>query len=281
MVLSTGAAHVAALPMYDWPEVRAATDALWTALAAALAARGVAAPRALERRREAPEIWRDPALILSQTCGWPYATGLRENLRIVATPVYAVEGCEGPCYSSALIVRRDDCATSAADLAGRRPAVNSADSLSGCVALEEALRTAGVSSDLSQALKTGAHRASLRAVASGEADVAAIDAIAWRLAQDFEADAVAELKVLAFTPLRPALPFVTARSRNEEEAAAIRAALAQVLSGPESASIRAALHLAGIESLPEDAYAAESLRRGLPRPQTPRSQTPRPQTPRH
>ena len=35
---------IAALPMYDWPEVRGETDALWVKIRDALQARGIAAP---------------------------------------------------------------------------------------------------------------------------------------------------------------------------------------------------------------------------------------------
>ena len=41
-----GGALVAALPMYDLPEIAAANDALWASIAASLRARGVEAPRA-------------------------------------------------------------------------------------------------------------------------------------------------------------------------------------------------------------------------------------------
>ena len=46
---------VAALPMYDWPEIAPATDRLWAALRDHLRAAGVAAPDALTRDRPLPE----------------------------------------------------------------------------------------------------------------------------------------------------------------------------------------------------------------------------------
>ncbi|WP_034491712.1 phosphate/phosphite/phosphonate ABC transporter substrate-binding protein [Afifella pfennigii] len=247
--------------MYDWPQLRAATDALWAGIARELQAHGLTAPERLDRARPREEIWRDPALLLSQTCGWPYASGLSRHLRLVATPVYAVEGCEGALYSSAIVLRREERAANLGGLAGRRPAINAPDSLSGAVALAEALRAVGLSPDLSRALRTGAHRASVLAVAAGEADFAAIDAVAWRLARDFEAEAVTALKVLAFTPLRPALPFVTARGRPAHEVAAIRAALDAAFCDPSLASARAALHLAGLKVLPARAYSRRALLR--------------------
>ncbi|MEP4421807.1 MAG: phosphate ABC transporter substrate-binding protein, partial [Nitratireductor sp.] len=43
-------AFIAALPMYDWPECRAETDAQWAAMAGRLRAAGVDAPAQLVRR---------------------------------------------------------------------------------------------------------------------------------------------------------------------------------------------------------------------------------------
>ncbi len=49
----TAGAPVAALPMYDFPEISEANDALWRRIASALRAKGVEAPAALERARYA------------------------------------------------------------------------------------------------------------------------------------------------------------------------------------------------------------------------------------
>src|SRR4051812_7780396 len=125
---------VASLPMYDWPEVHWANDALWSAIAERLRAVGIAAPERLDRSRPFGEKWLDPELVLSQTCGWPYAARLRGKVRLVATPVYAVQGCNGPSYSSAIVARHDEPGGVAA-FRGRRVAFNSRDSLSGYVAL--------------------------------------------------------------------------------------------------------------------------------------------------
>ena len=42
--IETGRPAVAALPMYDWPDVREATDRLWQSLGTALQARGFPVP---------------------------------------------------------------------------------------------------------------------------------------------------------------------------------------------------------------------------------------------
>ncbi len=245
---------VASLPMYDWPEVAWADDALWRAIAERLADEGIAAPDALTRTGEAEDVWRDPGLVLSQTCGFPYATRLKDAVQVVATPIYAADGCDGPLYSSVIVAHRESGVAGLADLAGRRFAFNARDSLSGFVAPIEALRQAGIAPTALQWIETGGHRASIRAVAEGQADAAAIDAVCWALATHYEREAVAQLKVIARTPLRPALPFITAAHRNRQETKAIRSALNAALADPNTAEARDALLIEGVKELSADRY---------------------------
>ena len=44
--------------------------------------------------------WRDPDLLLSQTCGYPFASDLAGQVQLVATPCYDAPGCHGPTYTS-------------------------------------------------------------------------------------------------------------------------------------------------------------------------------------
>src|SRR6266540_2865807 len=112
------AARVASLPMYDWPEIAWASDALWKAIAVRLNAAGVASPEKLDRWRSSDAIWRDPGLVLSHTCGYPFSTRLRGIVRLVATPIYDVFGCEGAYYSSIIVVRADEPGERLADVRG-------------------------------------------------------------------------------------------------------------------------------------------------------------------
>jgi ABC-type phosphate/phosphonate transport system substrate-binding protein len=240
--------------MYDWPEVRWAHDALWPAVASHLHANGIAAPEKLDRSRPSEEVWRDPGLVLSQTCGYPYATRLSGHLRLVATPVYDAEGCEGPLYSSAIIVRRGESGANLADFAGRKFAFNSGDSLSGYIAPRAEMRSAGLGPAGFKWIEAGGHRESVRTVASGNADIASIDSVCWALAQDHEAEAVAKLKVIAWTLKRPGLPFVTARAADDVRLARLRVALAEAMAAAETAPARQALRLSGIAVLAESDY---------------------------
>ncbi len=244
--------------MYDWPEVRWAHDALWAAIAKRLAALGVKAPATLDRDRPADDVWLDPGLVLSQTCGWPYSTRLLEKVRIIATPVYEVEGCDGPLYSSIIVTRGDERAKNLSGFQGRRFAVNTRDSLSGYVALAAALREARVDLAGIEWVDTGSHRASVRAVADGQADVAAIDAVCWALAEQFEGEAVRHLSVLCRTPLRPGLPLITAGSRSDGELALLRGVLQDALVSDETREARHALWLSGVAIVEDSNYRALS-----------------------
>ncbi len=51
--------------------------------------------------------WRQPTLLLSQTCGYPLVTQLPE-VQTVGCFHYAAPGCEGRRYRSLLVVREAD-----------------------------------------------------------------------------------------------------------------------------------------------------------------------------
>jgi ABC-type phosphate/phosphonate transport system substrate-binding protein len=248
---------IAALPMYDWPERRAAVDDEWKAIRAGLLARGIDAPENLARRNgDLPEVpggirdrngliiapdpatlppdtldlavlWRHPALVFGQTCRGPMEFGLAAHTSIIGEPNYDnIEGGAGKLYSSALVIRKSDVPgvgnKSAPDngqasipfirLRGKRFAFNSTDSMSGYLGLKRDLEVSGEDfSIFSSTLVTGAHRASIRMVAIGKADIAAIDARSWALALAFE-PAAAELVVAGWTSLRQGLPFICAKA---------------------------------------------------------------------
>lgn len=128
---------VAAMPMYDWPEVRAETDAAWAGLRRHLLSAGFAVPERLARRNAdlpavaggirdpegrviAPDpatldpddldlqtLWKHPDLVFAQTCWGPMEGGLEGHVTVLGQPDYsAFEGGEGELYSSAVVMRR-------------------------------------------------------------------------------------------------------------------------------------------------------------------------------
>jgi ABC-type phosphate/phosphonate transport system substrate-binding protein len=202
-----GVTGAASLPMYDWPESREATDRLWLAIRRQLSERGIEAPDVLDRSSDPEQLWSAPALLLSQTCGYPYANVLVNKVALVGTPAHASTGAAPGSYFSVLVARKSQAPEYLGDLAGKRFAYNMQHSQSGFSAPVRLLAAAGLAS-LPEPLVTGAHRASIRAVADGEAEWAAIDAVTWELAKRYE-PASQDLTVFARTRQTPALPLIT------------------------------------------------------------------------
>jgi ABC-type phosphate/phosphonate transport system substrate-binding protein len=129
---------VAALPMYDWPEVRHEVDAQWAMLRDAFRQKGIDAPQSIARRNGdlppvpggihdtqgaliAPDpatlppdeldfhrLWLHPALLFAQTCWGPMELGLSRHVQLVGQPSYdAYEGGQGELYSSAIVMLAD------------------------------------------------------------------------------------------------------------------------------------------------------------------------------
>jgi len=254
-----GSAMIASLPMYDLPELRAATDAWWAGVARHCRARGIAgAPRTLQRDRPRERQWQDPSLLLSQTCGHPLAARYARTLRPVATPCYGAPGCSGPRYRSLLLVREDDPARGLEQLAGTRFAVNGHDSWSGWHALvrELARRETTRGRTITVAVVTGTHRASIAAVAAGEARACAVDCVTHALLARTAPRELAGLRIVDRTASAPALPYVTRAALAERDFQRLRAALLAAVADPALAAIRATLLIAGAQPLEMAAYAA-------------------------
>lgn len=242
--------------MYALPGLEAATEAWWAGLAAAFRAEGLSdVPERLSWEADHAALWTAPDLFFSQTCGYPLTHALAGRVTLVATPIYAGPGCEGGGYRSEILVRADEPAAALADLAGRRAAVNAADSQSGCNTLRHAVR------DLTRdgrffgsVLVTGGHRASMQAVAAGTADLCAIDCVTFALLRRSEPDLAARLRVLASSESAPALPYITRRDIAADDLGRLRAGLARACSDPALADVRRELLLAGVAVLPLSAY---------------------------
>lgn len=132
-------AFVAALPMYDWPENRAETDAEWVRLRAAFHAAGINAPQNLIRKNSDlppvpggirsgsgeviapdpaslppdelhfPSLWLHPNLLFAQTCWGPMELGLSKHVRVIGQPSYdSFEGGRQEFYSSAIVMRQGE-----------------------------------------------------------------------------------------------------------------------------------------------------------------------------
>ncbi|WP_397542252.1 PhnD/SsuA/transferrin family substrate-binding protein [Roseovarius salis] len=244
---------IASLPMYDRPELNQANDRLWAAVREHLGA----GPERLCRGGDPWEQWQDPALVLSQTCGYPFRARLHGRVALVGTPDHGLDGCPPGYYRSVYVARADDGRGALDEFAGARLAYNEPLSQSGWAAPQNHARALGMS--FAAASATGSHAASARAVADGLADIAALDAVSWKMMQTHDAVAAA-LKEVGQTPPTPALPYITATGRDANAAfAALEVAIAEL-----SPADRQALSLHGIVRIPAEAYLA------IPNPPPPR-----------
>ena len=218
---------IASLPMYDWPELVSSTDVLWDEIAGRSRESGINAPEKLTRTNDDEAHWLAPNLLLGQTCGYPFSTKLNGKVAYLATPEYAVEGCDGANYSSAIITHKSS-DISLDTMSGKRFTFNSTSSLSGyrCVRA----MVGELNGYFKEMLVSGGHRRSARMVASGAADVAALDAVCWHMLQNFEPDSAANLKVIGWTKSYPALPFITSLETDSETVSILRQTLHDVFS---------------------------------------------------
>jgi ABC-type phosphate/phosphonate transport system substrate-binding protein len=226
---------IASLPMYDWPEVRDATDAWWNGLA-----RHIGVAGELSRIEDYASLWRDPDLILSQTCGYPFTHEFRNRLTLIATPHYGVDGCEAANYCSIVFARHDAVLES---FRGATAAVNTPDSMSGMLALQLVFAPlARAGSFFGSVVWSGGHLASLAAVREGKADVCAIDAVCVGLARRYRPRDLEGLVEIARSPLVPGLPYVT----NAAEAGMIRRGVLSAFADPSLQAARDHLFLSGV-----------------------------------
>ncbi len=248
--------HTASLPMYDWPELCSQTDQWWRVLAQCFSAEGVThVPTGLDRGDDPHNKWRHPRLLMSQTCGYPLHKKYREMLTIIAVPRYNAEGCQGSDYCSMVVVRKNDGHLSLGDFNGRSAAFNGEDSQSGYSALRAVVAPLAQGGRFfSQTVKTGTHLKSMAAVAANKADVCAIDCVCWELAKRIFPDLVAKLSVIAQTPSAPALPYVTARSRSNDDLQRLRRGLLKAVEDKKHKDLRAHLLIDGFDLLPQNAY---------------------------
>ena len=249
-------ASVAGLPMYDFPRLALANDALWRALASRLRAAGLTdVPGDLERNMPIEQLWAEPRLLFAQGCSYPVMTSLRGRVRLVATPRYRATGCTGVWHRSALVVRADDNREDLTAFRGSRCAANERHSNTGMNLLRAAIAPLAESRPFFESVTwSRSHRRSLAMVAADEADLTAIDAVTYAQLGRLEPDLIRPTRVIGWTEATPGLPFITAAGTDDTSLEILRAALQGIAGNPACTPLCDELLLDGFETLPESAY---------------------------
>jgi len=219
----TAPGPLASLPMYDRPEIAGSTNAFWEAIRDALRHGGIEAPDRLTRAGSLWDHWRHPQLVLSQTCGLPFRKALHEEVTLVGTLDFGLPGCPSGYYNSVILMRPDDERTDPADWPELRLAFNDSLSQSGWSAAVDTAAAFGT--HFASHIETGAHRASIRAVVEGRADICFADAHTWRLMSQWDSLAPHVVEIGRSAPT-PGLPLIAAPGADAEgTAAAVHAAI--------------------------------------------------------
>ena len=240
---------IASLMMYARPELADAHARYWALIRDALADVGIDSPAALSNDAKEFSVWKDPALVLSQTCGMPYRLWLHDKVTLIGTPDYGLEGCPPGFYRSPIVVRKEDKRETLADFADARFVFNVGFSQSGFASIYDTVTPMGFW--FQDRIESGGHQASARMIAEGAADIAALDAVTWDLIQRFD-DVADGLRVLCWTAPTPGLPYIAAAGVDQP---ATFQAVSKAIERLEKKD-RAALRLKGFVAIPKADYLA-------------------------
>lgn len=238
---------IANLMMYQRPQLDEAHARYWALIRKHLSDAGVDSPTDLSQNAEEFFVWKHSELVLSQTCGMPYRTWLHDKVQIVGTPDYGLAGCPAGYYRSAIVVRADDTRTDMAAFKDAVFAYNQKFSQSGYAAPFWHLKPEGFWFE--NRLHTEQHLLSAQAVATGDADIASLDAVTWRNIEMYEPFAN-DLRVLDWTEPTPGLPLITALGNDAD---VIFKAVKGAIDDLDDHS-KSLLGIKGIVKIPKDEY---------------------------
>ncbi len=199
---------IANLPMYQRPELVDAHDLYWQLIRQKLAEVNMRSPEHLSQDADEMEVWGDPNLVLSQTCGLPYRTVLHPHVTLIGTADFGVNGCPPGYYRSGFIIRENEIRDDLRDFKNALFAYNDEISQSGYFAARFEAEPLGFFFE--RQICSGDHVNSAKMVSDGRADIAAIDAVSLTLMSQYE-DFMENLKVLCWTKPTPGLPYITAK----------------------------------------------------------------------
>lgn len=234
--------------MYDRPEISADWDVLYQNIRSELRNRGIEAPTSLDRTTTEMGAWTSDGLILSQTCGRPYRLDLHDKVQLVATPDHGLDDCDPGYYYSVVVTRTGD-ATDVSDYAYKRFAFNGHNSQSGWSAPQCLAQSLGFTFE--NTVESGGHQSSAMMVADGQADIAALDIVSWKLMQRYDGFS-SNLQVIAKTLTSPALPFITSKGTDR---VALKSAIDAGIAALDSAT-QDRLMLKGTVPIPSAEYLA-------------------------
>ena len=234
---------IVSLPMYDWTECEHLTNAWWRGIRQELIKQGLTSvPKSLLRTRSDSDAWRMPDLLLSQTCGYPLTHDYANDLTLVATPDYRVEGCANYQYQSLILCHDRSPNLTLAEFKGSTATINDVASQSGFSAFRHSIAPLAQGAAFFERVTiSGGHRYSMAALQSGDADICAVDPVSFALAKRYVPGLTQNLQIVTTTAPAPCLPYVTHAS--SQEVARLQHALFEACENPALEDVREQLFI--------------------------------------
>jgi ABC-type phosphate/phosphonate transport system substrate-binding protein len=247
--------RIASLAMYDVD--REAVQAWWDAIAQRLRAKLDDVPPHLTWPDDLSTHWRDPRLLLGQCCGYPLVKVLAADVLVAGAFRYGAPGCDGIDYRSEWVVRASEAAESIEAMRGRSFAFNARDSFSGWHGPQAFVAPLSAGAPFfGNTRETGSHRASLRAVRDGLADIAAIDCVTLELLRRRFPSEVQGVKTIGHTWGAPGLPLITSGLTPPAVLQVVRTALQEACDEPGLQALRQRLLIEGFRVADPDVWQA-------------------------
>ena len=150
-----------------------------------------------------------PDLLIGHTCGYPWIKRWHQSHTLVAVPEFNADGATGIHYCSWIISGRNSSIDSIAESRGGIVAINGQDSNSGMNVLRyEISKLANGQKFFNQTRLTGSHLESLRMIAVGKADIAAIDCVSMHFFRQLLPELVSRVKIIGASEKTAGLPFI-------------------------------------------------------------------------
>ena len=202
--------------MYDFPEVHTSTMQIVEALATSLSAIGLDAHAEVPNASVHADLmnhWSSDGMLLSQSCGLPFIEELHTSVNVVGTPLWTDVSDDRGGYRTVIVVPKSLGIASIDQADGLRPVVNNTQSLSGWCSLGVALANVANNSLVGTSyVQSGGHALSLQMLQDGEADIASIDSVTYRMLSRHRPALVNNLRVIGYGPLVPATPIIVSKS---------------------------------------------------------------------
>jgi len=259
---------IATLPLYDLPEARIQTDALWKGLADSFRKFGLNSEPDSKPFKVPDALFRADncyaeTVFFAQICGYPLTHEFAGRFQLIATPVYKTPFFSGAEYRSAIVVHQQCEWETLAQAEGSRAVINSKNSHSGFNILRfmvtQLTGVAHAEEKLNKAffrkvLISGGHRESLLRISQKQADVAAIDCLTWSMLERYAPENLQACRILELSPPAPAPAFVTERDTSPAKLELFRKALQFACNDPVLKSVREQLFLENVEVLEDNSY---------------------------